>query len=507
MHPESSEIVAAVDVGSNSFHMTVARVLDGQLRIVDRMKEMVRLAGGLDASEHIDAAAQARALACLRRFGERLRAVPPERVRAVGTNTLRRARNADDFLARAELALGHPIEVVAGREEARLIYLGVAHNVAQDHAQRLVVDIGGGSTELAIGRHLTPVETESLYMGCVEMSRRFFADGRIRRSRLRAAALAARQELEAVEARFRGLGWDAAVGASGTILAVGGILHGMRWAPEGVTLEGLRRLQQALVEAGHVERLALPGLKPERAPVFPGGVAILSGVFEALGIERMSCCDAALREGLLYDLLGRMSERDVREDTIADLCRRYRIDAAHAARVERTALELLRQVAAAWGLEDARLRRALAWGAQLHELGLAIAHAQYHKHGAYVLQHADLPGFSRSEQALLAALVRAHRRKFPAAAFAELPPARREPARRLAVLLRLAAVLHRSRSADNPAVQARAEGRRLRLTFPAGWLDAHPLSAADLDQEAEYLRPAGIELQYADALTSAGPAE
>ncbi len=495
--PQASlpKVVAAVDLGSNSFHMKVAQVVDGHIHVVDRLKEMVRLAAGLDEKKRLEREAMDRAMQCLERFGQRLRDVPAEGVRVVGTNTLRRARNSRAFLKRGAQALGHRIEVISGIEEARLIYSGVSHSVPQDHAQRLVVDIGGGSTEVIVGHGFEPVRLESLYMGCVGFSRAYFPDGAITEAKLREAELAALQELEPIEVRFRRLGWDKVFGSSGTIINVHEVIQANGWSDRGITAEAIARVRSALVEAGHAEKLALKGLQPERASVFAGGVAILSAVFGSLGIDRMERADGALREGLLYDLLGRLGPEDVRETTVQDLIAKYRIDAEQASQVARTALELRNQVGPAWRLRKTKYADALRWAAHLHELGLAIAHSQYHKHGAYLISHADLPGFSLEEQMLIAGLVRAHRRTFPMRLLAGLavPKSR---AIRLAVLLRVAAVLHRARSELRPEVGARANGQTLSLRFPDGWLAAHPLTRVDLEQEAQYLKAGRIDLEF-----------
>ena len=491
------DLVAAVDLGSNSFHMKIARVVGGDLQIVDRLREMVRLAAGLDADKRLRAEAAQRALECLARFGQRLRALPPGSVRAVGTNTFRLVREGADFLAAAEGALGHPIEIIDGREEARLIYLGVSHGIAADERQRLVVDIGGGSTELIIGRHFTAMHTESLYMGCVSSSLAHFADGRIRRSAMRAAELDAHQELEPIQAHYRTVGWEAAVGASGTIRAIDDVLRMQGWSAEGITREGLHRLRDALVDAGRVAALERLGVEPARAAVFPGGVAILRAVFEALRVRRMAATESALRDGVLYDLIGRLKHHDVRETTIRNLSRRFQVDTGQAERVQRTALYLLQQVARSWRLRRARYRDWLSWAARLHEVGLDIAHNQYHKHGAYLVEHADLPGFSRQDKQALSVLVRAHRRKFPSGAFEGPGERRTERMTHLAVLLRIAVVLHRGRSdAGMPGVVAQAGTGTLRLAFPPGWLDAHPLTFAELGHEADYLSVAGIRLRF-----------
>ncbi len=491
------ELVAAVDLGSNSFHMKIARVVGGELQVVDRMREMVRLAAGLDAAERVTAQASERALGCLARFGQRLRELPSESVRAVGTNTFRRARDATEFFSAAESTLGHPIEVIDGREEARLIYLGVSHGIAADERQRLVVDIGGGSTELIIGRHFSAMHTESLYMGCVSSSLAHFADGRIRRAGMRAAVLDATSELEPIQARYRAVGWDAAIGASGTIRTIDNLLRARGWSSEGITREGLRRLRDALIDAGHVEALSRLGVEPGRAAVFPGGVAILSAIFEALRIRGMTATESALRDGVLYDLIGRLQHHDVRDTTIRNLSRRFQVDTEQAQRVERTALYLLRQVARAWRLRPPHYGDWLSWAARLHEVGLDIAHNQYHKHGAYLLEHGDLPGFSRQEKQALSVLVRAHRRKFPAGAFELLGERWAERAMHLAILLRIAVVLHRGRSDTGiPGLVAQAGPRVLRLAFPPGWLDAHPLTLAELGQEAHYLSVTGVKLRF-----------
>ncbi len=493
----SAEVIAAVDLGSNSFHMKVARVIDGQLSVIDRMRDPVRLAAGLNARKRLDEDAVEQAIESLKRFGQRLRDLPSDNVRAVGTNTLRQARDTESFLASAEAALGHPIQIISGREEARLIYMGVAHSTAQDEGRKLVVDIGGGSTEVIIGRHFEPLITESLYMGCVGMSRRFFAEGVIDATQMRHAVLAARQELEHVEKTFLDIGWDVAIGSSGTIRNVGEVIVNQEWSRKGITAKALSKLRHAVVDAGSVDKLDFPGLQPERAPVFPGGVAVLTAVFEGLEIKRMTVADGALREGLLYDLIGRLGYGDVRGATIDDWCRRYRVDDAQSRRVAATAAALLDRTAGAWELSKKSFSQLLVWAARLHEIGLDIAHSQYHKHGAYVIGNADLAGFSRQEQAEIAALVRVHRRKFAGEDFDPLPKRQRARLLRLAVLLRVAVALHRGRyDLDLDGLEVDAKADSLSLAFPPGWLEDHPLTAADLSREQAYLKDAGVTLRF-----------
>ena len=494
---DPAEIIAAVDLGSNSFHLKVARVVDGQLAVLDRLRDPVRLAAGLDENDELTEKVRKKCLITLERFGQRLRNIPADNVRTVGTNTLRLACNSDAFLADAQAALGHPIEVISGREEARLIYLGVAHSTAQDAGRRLVVDIGGGSTELIIGQAFEALHTESLDVGCVGTSREFFPDGAIDARRMRKAELAARQELEGVEESYRRLGWDSAIGASGTVRNVWQVLHDQAWSRKGITVKGMKKLRDALIQAGHADRLSLGGLQPERAPVFAGGVAILAAIFDALGVKTMSCSDGALREGLLYDLIGRLGHDDIREATIGNLAGRYRAQADQAQRVAASAAFLLGRVADTWDLRAQRYTHLLEWAARLHEIGLDIAHSEYHRHGAYILRNADLPGFSRQEQGEMAALVRVHRRKFDLRQFDEFRGNHRSRLLSLAILLRVAVVLHRGRQdVDLAGVDVEAGEGRLRLGFSRKWLSEHPLTEADLAREKAYLRSAGVELDF-----------
>lgn len=493
---KSIDLIAAIDLGSNSFHMVVARDVGGELQIRDRLRESVRLAAGMSENGRLEKVAKQRALDCLRRFGQRLDGFSPGTVRAVGTNTLRKAKSPH-FLREAEEALGHPIEVISGLEEARLIYLGVSHGLPLSDDVRLVVDIGGGSTELILGRGFEPLELESLYMGCVSFSQRFFPKGRISAKGMRDAVIAARQELQAIESHYRDNGWGEVVGASGTVKSVAEVLRAMGWSNEGITLEGIQQLTCELVAAGHIDRVQLSGLSAERLPVMAGGVAVLLAIFESLGIERMQVSDWALREGMLYDLLGRRRHEDVRERTIAALSERYRVDVAQAARVEGLSRQILEQVSEAWSLEGEEAEHLLVWAARLHEIGLSIAHSGYHKHGAYLVANSDMPGFSSSEQRLLAVLIRAHRRKLLEPLFSELPVAQRQPLRRLSILLRMAVLLHRSHStAGLPEIGFVARGKTLQLQFPPGWLAEHPLTEADLVQEALYLKAIGYSLKF-----------
>src|ERR1700722_1553948 len=454
-----SDVIAAVDLGSNSFHMVVARYSHGQLVIIDRLREMVRLGAGVDEDGRIDKAATSRALACLERFGQRLRDIDARKVRVVGTNALRIARRKQAFLERAREALGFPIEIVSGMEEARLIYSGVAHNLPSEPGRRLVVDIGGGSTEIIIGERYEPLELESLQIGCVSLSQRFFEDGRRSANRIERARLAARLELEPIQAAFQRLGWERAVGSSGTVRVIAAAIREIEPSASGITPDGLNKLLKRLADAGSLRALDLDAVSEERRPVFPGGAVILAEIINSLGIEQMRFVEGALRDGLLYDMVGRMTRSDARERTVGSMQRRYHVDAEQAERVEATAVGFLEQVKSAWDLTDPLAELALRWGARLHEIGLDVAHNGYHRHGAYLLENADMPGFAREEQQLMARLVGSHRRKLALDRLEDLIPPWDRLAVFLIVLLRLAVLLHRGRRAGAPPPLG-AGGRR-----------------------------------------------
>ncbi|MBT8421885.1 MAG: Ppx/GppA family phosphatase, partial [Gammaproteobacteria bacterium] len=448
--------------------------------------------------QNLDAASTQRALDCLARFGERLRDFPAAQVRAVGTNTLRKARDPAAFLGEAEALLGHEIDIISGIEEARLIFVGVSRSLPEVDGQHLVVDIGGGSTELAGGTGYQPEKLESLYMGCVSMSQKFFPDGALTRQRFLDARTAARLELRPVAGTFRAADWARVAGASGTIRAAGDVLRELGYSENAITRAGLERLIETMVDQGHTDRLDLPGLSEQRAPVFAGGISILAEVMEQLRLDQLVTTDGALREGILYDLVGRLGDEDARTRTVRAMESRYQVDTEQAARVELTAVSLLDQVAEQWKLTQPNARNLLGWAARLHEIGLDIAHAHYHKHGAYLLENADMPGFNRNEQRVLACLVGAHRRKLTNANISDIAPKGwAERATRLAILLRLAVLFNRSRSYEFPDVLSlRASGNSLTLCLPGDWLENNPLSLADLKHEQAFLLGAGYKLEF-----------
>lgn len=488
-------ILAAVDLGSNSFRLQVARVEGDQLYMLDGLREPVRLAAGLTADKFLDAETQQRALATLGRFAERLRDLPREAVRVVGTNSLRVAKNASDFIPQAEHVLGFPIEVIAGREEARLIYLGVAHGLPPARDNRLVVDIGGGSTEFIVGNGLTPLKLESLYMGCVSYSNRFFPDGKINKQNLKQAELAARSELQTIVSDYRGQ-WQQAFGSSGTARAIAEILEFNGYSRGGITRDGLDKLRADLLDAGDAQRLELQGLRSDRVPILAGGFAILYAAFCELGITHMDAALGALREGVLYDLWGRFHDHDVRDVTAQQFMQRYHVDTRQAGRVAKLAHALAQQFSGGDGLPDSNnlqdTLHLLDWATSLHEIGISVAHSGYHKHTAYILANADMPGFSKKEQARLSLLTLAQRGNLN-----KLQGQLKAIQDQILVMsLRLAVLFYRNRSDSNlPAFSGRFSGTKFYLSLAPDWLTQNPLTETALQEEVKQWKALGIGLQ------------
>ena len=477
------EQIAAVDLGSNSFRLQVGRVVGDQIYPLDTLKEPVRLASGLTSERLLDAVTQQRALETLCRFAERLRGFQPDAVRVVATNTLRVAKNAKAFIPLAEAALGFPIEVIGGREEARLIYIGAAHALpAADH-QRLVFDIGGGSTEFIIGKKHEPQLMESLFMGCVSYTLRFFPDGKIDKKRFYDAEVSAAREIQTIAQNFRRAGWTEAVASSGTARAVADLLECNGLNPDGVggiTCEGLAKLRAMIIRAGSVADLKIAGLPSDRVPVFPGGIAIMSAICAELGVERMTYSEGALRLGVLYDLLGRFHHHDMRDATVRQFKQRYQVDDRQVERVERTAMEMLGQLIRVNLPEYESDVRFLRWAVALHEIGISIAHGGFHKHGAYIVKFADMPGFSKMDQERLALLMLGQRGKLEKLS---LTPAF-GPLWRPVFCLRVAVLLHRSRDEHPmPVFFVKQLNLGFQIDLPADWLLANPLSAAALADE------------------------
>lgn len=494
--------LAAVDLGSNSFRLLIAEIdhssAGPQLRILDQIKETVRLGAGLDQDGELTEEAQQRALQALGRFAERLHGLKLESFRAVATNTFRVARNVGSFLKRASAVLGHPIEVVAGREEARLIYLGAAHSLPQDHQRRLVVDIGGGSTECIIGIDEQARRRESLQIGSVALTQLFFRNGKLTRGAMRRARLHCGEQLAAHVRGFQRLGWEYAVGTSGTAKALLQMLEAIR-GDTAITRDGLSLLEDLCVKAGHVDELDLPGLKPDRRPVIGGGLAAMQAVFDELGIESMRYCEGALREGILYDLLGREYGSDQREITISHLVERYRMDDAHGRKVAEVACTLLASLTEG-GVICGQSHEAdsMVWAARIREIGSFIAHDNAHKHGAYIVANADLPGFSAMEQEEMSLLVLGQTGGLKKVR--QLNPTIEQW--RMLLCLRIAVILQRRRDGrETPIEIVPLPGEAdagWDLSLPAEWAQQHPLTDESLRREVEEWQRVGIfrEVRY-----------
>ena len=493
---EESDFVAAVDLGSNSFHLVIGKLDEGRFLVVDELREMVRLSGGLDEQLNLTAEAQLRAVDCLKVFEQMVRDIPSSNIRAVGTNTFRKARNIKQFLPIAERALGHSIEVITGHEEARLIYTAVTYTLPRRKSKRyMVVDIGGGSTEVVCGTGRSHEFVESLYIGCVAYTRKHFPDGLISRERMNQAVVDALLEVRTCHPALRNFGWDVAIGCSGTIKSIATSLMLMGWGNGKITRSNLQKLCDKVVEKKHVSELTKLGFEPQRCEVLPGGLAILVALFTRLKIQEIEISEQALREGVIYDLIERLHDEDARSKTVRTLMNKWSVDRSHARRVTKTALNIYNLVAESWKIDIPNAANMLTWAAQLHEIGLTISHAGYHKHGAYVLQHSDLEGFSRPEQQTLGLMVRLHRRKFRTKVLNSVALMPRDVVLKLCIVLRLAVLLHRSRSSRLlPKITCSVSDRGFCLNFPDGWLDDHPLTFKDLIREKTYLQNAGYNL-------------
>lgn len=482
---------AAVDLGSNSFHLLIMRLQQGVLEVVDREKDMVQLALGLTPNGGLTSAAQKRALTCLTRFGERLATIPPSQIRVVGTKTLRAADKAKGFIKAAEDTLGHTIEIISGFEEARLVYKGLAHSVANDNYNRLVIDIGGGSTELIIGRDATPHIMESLNVGCVSASQ-LIGKEKVSKKTYQRAYLAAQAQIEQVRPTYLTAGWDIVYGTSGTMKAIAEVLADTQGNAI-IHKDALLRLAQVLIEDGEIHH---PKLNAAREFVLPGGIAVLHALFDELNIDKIHVADATLKEGLIYDLIGRFDNEDDRPQSVERLQKQYFVDTKQANRVADCALALWRQLKTPT-IPAVSRTKLLTWAALLHEVGLAISHSGHHHHGHYILQNSDLAGFGRYEQNILAEMVRGQRKKILSDGLDYLEPEILAALLPLLVCLRLAVLLNRRRE-DLPFVPKISQrgAQRFYLTFPAQWLKQHPLTTAGLEIEANYLASAGLYLGF-----------
>ena len=486
--------IAVLDMGSNSFHLVVARVEHGEIRTLQSFREGVRLGEGLSEHGRLSQAAEQRGLACLKQFGQRLEGLPRDAVVAFATNAMRIASNSREFLGQAEAALGYPIQVISGVEEARLIYLGVAHSLPSDPKHRLVVDIGGGSTELIVGEQFQTLLMESLAMGCVAFADRFFPAGQLSQQNYQNAFNHASNELLTVSKRYRKEGWARCYGSSGSVRAIAQACKQV-CAQEVITKPALKRLTAIILEYSNTSEIDVAWLNGARRDNFIAGLAILAAIFDVLKIDEMHFTSGALREGALYDLVGRSEHEDVCLRSVQSMQGRFNVDRAQAERVSTCAKGLFGQVAADWQLSKADWTH-LRWAAELHEVGLAISHVQFHKHGEYILKAADMPGFTRLQQRGMAFLVRGQRRRLPRQILSDFSVKDKPALLCLCVLLRLAVLLNRGRGDSPPAefVLKVEAANALALKLKHESFDDYPLTFSELMAEAERLNTAGFSL-------------
>ena len=483
---QNGTLLAAVDLGSNSFRLEIGRYDRGQINRSEYLKETVRQGNGLDADRNLTTQAMQRGWDCLARFGERLAGFKKHQVRAVATQTMREARNREEFLVKAHKILGFPIDVIPGREEARLIYQGVAHMLPQSDERRLVIDIGGRSTEMIIGKEMTALQMESYRVGSVAWSMKYFPDGQFSLRAFRASEVAAKAVLDEAVNRYQKGAWDVAYGASGTIGAVGDVLSANGWPPGVVTQAGLDWLLDRLIKAQSADRLKIDGMKDDRRAVIGGGISVLRAVFDLLGIEQMHAAQGALRHGVLYDLIDReQTETDLRSTSVARLADRFGVDAEQAERVSSVARQLFLKLADPARTPEAhRWLRKLQWAGQLHEIGSQISHSDYHKHGAYILDNADAPGFAQPELHRLSLLVLGHRGKLR-----KLDTQLDDAAFVMQLLcLRIAVILcHARRAPDMHGFSLRMPAEHPKvfaLSCETLWADAYPQSMHLLREES-----------------------
>lgn len=499
-HRHEVREIAAIDLGSNSFHMIVARIVNGSIQILSRLKQKVQLAEGLDENNVLNQAAIDRGVNCLALFAERLQGFDPENVNVVGTYTLRRAVNNEEFLRQAKAVFPYPINIITGKTEAKTIYAGVSHT-QPEMGRKLVVDIGGGSTEMIVGENFTPLLAESRHMGCVSFAKRFFPEGVISAENFNQARQTALTKIEDLAFEYRNLGWDVAFGSSGTIKTVYQVIMA-NIDPNGIiTKERIDQLIEQTLQVPHFEDLKLSGLIEERADVFVPGLAILSAVFETFGITQMRYSDGALREGVMYSLEKNFQVTNIRQRTAFGLAEQFNIDQAQAERVYQTAYLLCTQYQV-WQKPDfaEEMREILLWAARLHEVGIVINHKGVQKHSAYILQNMELPGFDKEQQRLLATLVRYQINLFKLTELSKSGRYTDQDILAVVRLLRLAIMLNKPRQATDKTEQIQLEIDRTlnlwKLKFAEGYLTHTPLIHNELKAEKRLLNEIGLELTF-----------
>ena len=493
---EGEKLIAAVDLGSNSFHLMVAKVVlrdnDFILKKIDSVKEQVKLADGLDGYKELTEPYLLKAIRCLTRFSERLRSFSPESVRVVGTNTFRVAKNIGVFLPKFEKALGFPINVISGVEEARLIYKGVCNSLDLNGEKKLVIDIGGGSTEFIVGAGSDPDLLESVYVGTSRIRRDFFSTNSLTIENFNNAVLWARKEIQVITKNFRKVGWDIAYGCSGTIKSVNEVCRANGLGESKLSLESLDEIIHLACDLGNLKNRCLPGLKVDRTSTFPAGVAILKAIFHELKITNMDFSTAALRTGVLYEVAGRGSQPDQRDRTVKHLMEQYEVDRLHASRVSHLAINLLRQLFDLSTADNKELKKILHWTSLLLEIGQTLSHNAYHRHSSYIIANSDMPGFTKREQTVMASLILGHTGKLPKISHI----LNHEKFKALLICLRLAAIFSRSRVDLNlPEMFLRyaIDNEAYILEMHKDWIDLHPLTAFTLKQEMREWRKVGIK--------------
>ncbi len=489
-------VLASVDLGSNSFRLLIARVRnDGTLRPIDQLKTTVRLASGLDENNYLNKDVQKIALEALARFNERLAGFSQSQVRVVGTSSLRVARNSEEFISEANKVLGFPIEVISGNEEARLVYMGAVHSLAYSEENRLVIDIGGGSTEFIIGCGHNPQIMESVTMGCVSYSNKYFPHGELTADNFTNAIFAARSKIQTMEHFFAKHNWSEAIGTSGSARALYDICVANGFS-DLISRDGLEQLKHLLIKNKNIKNIAINGLKEDRHPVIAGGVSIMLAIFEELNIDTMTIADGSLREGVMYDMLGRKEKRDLRHITVEDLMQRYSMDILQSLRVANLTRFIFSGLVPVIVTDENRVKL-LYWAASLYEIGLSISHNDYHKHGSYILANSDLAGFSKPEQLIIAELVRGHRGQLTRV-FDRIRKTYKQRLKSKVIFgilaLRLSVIFNRNRKdiAYEQFTEVNALGRQVvELVIQKEWLQQNPLTHYSLMEEINQWQECG----------------
>lgn len=498
-----SNYYAAIDLGSNSFHLIVVEYAHHQIKVVDKHVEVVRLSGGLDKKNRLSDSVRTKALECLERFSQRLKTVPKKNIRIVGTNTLRSISKSDEFIKQASKALDHDIEIISGFEEARLIYLGVSHSLEDEHDKRLVIDIGGGSTEFIVGRHFEQGSLNSLEMGCVTITNKFFPDGYINQKRLNKAIQHCQLKLLPHKEKINSSHWNVAIGSSGTIKSITSIVRELHGKLSPITFEDLKKIKQTLLYFEHMDQINIHGLKKNRIPVILGGFAVLYAAFKSLKIDKMFTSSYSLREGLIYEMIGRIEKEDVREKTVKGILSKYNQDITHLKNVAKASITFYDQVSGSWGISSPSFdcRKLLYWSALLHEIGSTISHKRIQKHSAYLIENTDMAGFSQTEQQILALLVLSHKKKISVELIDSFQMTKNTIILyHLIIILRISVLLFRDRN-NHKLPTISAKDNQIMLFFDADWINKHTLTQLDLEIEATTLSKYGFELIYFDQMT------